>query len=71
MSDWRIEDALRQHDYAISMAVLTYAQIEGMKAENKQRELNGESMAYGYKEFEQVACDNQMTHNDSITRHTR
>lgn len=69
--DWRIEDALRQHDYLISMAMLTYTQIEGMKAENKQREAQGKSIAYTYEDFEKVAIENGMNHNDSIERHIR
>lgn len=66
----RLEYHLQANDYAISMAVQTYAEIEGMKAVNAQRLANGEPLAYDEKSFLDIAINNGMNHNDSITRHT-
>ena len=69
--DWRIEEALRQHDYAMSMFIQSLCEIEGMKAENQKRISNGESIAYSKEDFLEVAINNGMNHNNSIERHMR
>ena len=64
-----LQGHIRELDYAISMAVQSYAQIEGMKAENAGRLARGEALAYNEQAFLDVAAENGMSHNQSITRH--
>jgi len=61
--------SIQELDYAISMAMQTYAEIEGMKAENAQRLANGQSIAYTHEDFVGVASSNGMNHNASAKRH--
>lgn len=60
---------IRELDYALSMAVQSYAEINGMIAENQSRISKGESPAYTENDFMDVAVRNGMTHNQSIERH--
>lgn len=53
--------------YAFSMAVCALAEIEGMKAENMQREALGQSMAYGEESFTSVIDKYGIHHNGVIT----
>lgn len=65
--DWRIEEALKQHAYTMGQVVLAYAKIEGMKAENKTRELNGEALAYAESEFQKIEYEFPIDHNSVIS----
>ena len=44
-----------------------YAEIQGMIAENKQRELLGQSMAYDEKAFEEAMARNGAHWNQIVT----
>ena len=43
----------------LALVLAVQAEIEGMKAENKQREIQGDSMAYTDKDFSEKA--NELT----------
>ena len=64
-----LEAHIKGLDYAISMAIQSYAEIEGMKAENQVRLSRGEAPAYGEDAFFNIAGKNDMNQNASITRH--
>lgn len=49
---------------AFTRAVRAYAEIEGMKAENKQREIQGESMAYTVDAFYNVIEENLLSEEE-------
>lgn len=49
--------------YVHAMATAAYAEIEGMKAENELRALNGESPAFGLTEFQSVIQKYGIDHN--------
>jgi hypothetical protein len=46
--------------------VKAIAEIEGMKAENMQREAVGNSMAYTEESFLKVIDENRLGHNDVV-----
>jgi len=53
----------REHAYAITMAVNTLVSAMGMVAENKQREIEGKSMAYTEQQFNDLILKNGCHHN--------
>lgn len=59
--------AMRQVAYVMSQVASALARIEGMKAENMQREHHGESIAYGEEAFEGVISDFGLGHNAVLT----
>jgi hypothetical protein len=68
--DWRSEEALKQHAYAIGQSVLALARIEGMKAENTMAQQNGNSLPYGEKQFEDAMSEFRIDHNSIIESFT-
>ena len=68
--DWRQEEALKQHAYTMGQCVLALAKIEGMKAENKVRELNGMSLAYDEDSFMSAMDEFRIDHNSVISAFT-
>ncbi len=52
--------------YVQTQIVGALARIEGMKAENRQREADVEAPAYGEDAFEDVATDFGLTHNQVV-----
>lgn len=62
------EDTVRFCRAVEVMGRIARAQIrvEGMKAENMQREQRGESIAYWNDSFEQVITDERIHHNDIV-----
>ena len=53
--------------YVFTQAVCALLEMEGMKAENKQRELRGESLAYDHKAFCDLILQYGIGHNSVIT----
>ena len=49
-----------------AQVVCALAEIEGMKAENKERERNGLALAYGEKDFQDVQLRFMISHNAVI-----
>lgn len=49
--------------YTMAQAACALAEIEGMKAENMQRELRGESMAYVFDDFFAITEKYPIHHN--------
>lgn len=49
--------------YVFSQSVCVLAEIEGMRAENMQRELRGESMAYDHAAFTDLILQYGIGHN--------
>ena len=54
---------MRQVAYVMAMSMSALARIEGMKAENAQREHLGYSMAYVLEDFEAVSLEFGTHHN--------
>ena len=52
--------------HVFTQAVCALADIEGMKAENKQREICGDSMAYCDKDFFAVKDEYVLNTNDVV-----
>ena len=63
------QDVLQMRQVALLMAMTTTAQatIEGMKAENAQRERKGEAPMYGEDAFEQVIIHNGLGWNGALS----
>lgn len=49
--------------YIIAQAAVLNAQVQGMVAENMQRQIRGESMAYTERQFEDVITNSGCHHN--------
>lgn len=62
------EAAMQELDYGISMAVQGLIRAMGMAAENKQREVRGESPAYTEKDFDKLIDELGLHHNAVLTR---
>ena len=56
-------DNMQKATYVISQSVCALAKIEGMKAENMNRQIRGESMAYTDKDFFSVIHEYAIDHN--------
>jgi hypothetical protein len=56
-------NAQQKAAYVFAQAVCALAEVEGMKAENRQREYCGNAMAYGYEEFMAVIERYGIHHN--------
>lgn len=54
---------LAQFVYAMGMQLQAYIEVQGMIAENKQRELNGEALAYDNAAFQDVILEHGIHHN--------
>lgn len=65
------DQTLIQHADQINEAVATLVELEGMKAENKQRESLGQSMAYTEKEFQELLNRNGLDYNSRIEKTRR
>lgn len=46
------ENTLIEHAKQINEATSALIEMEAMKAENRQRELNGQSLAWGFADFQ-------------------
>jgi len=57
----------KEHAYAITMAVNTMVTAMGMVAENKQREIEGKSMAYTEQQFTDLILTNGCHHNGVLS----
>lgn len=61
------ENVLHQHAYAVTIAVQTMVEAMGMHAENQQRIIRGESIAYGEKQFDDLINKNGCHHNGVLS----
>ena len=52
--------------FLVSQSVCALIQMEGMKAENRQREFLGLGIAYGEDAFFKLASDAGLEHNDAM-----
>lgn len=62
------EQALRDLDYSISVAVGAMIEALGMHAENQIRLSKGDAPAYSYKQFEELMLNRGLHHNAVIER---
>ena len=60
------DNALKEHAYAITMAVNTMVTAMGMQAENQQRIIEGKSLAYTEDAFQKLIDDNACHHNGDV-----
>ncbi len=54
--------------FTIAQSVAAYAEIEGMKAANRQREASGHSAAYGEDAFQKVIINYGLDFNTLVER---
>lgn len=70
MDTWRLEEALKQHVYAMGQCVLAQDRIAGMKAENEAAADRGESIPYREEAFEKAMYEFSIDHNSIIEAFT-
>lgn len=58
---------LREHAYAVTMAVSTMVTAMGMQAENQMRLQRSESIAYSEKAFDDLINKNGCCHNGVLS----
>ena len=63
-----MENALREHANQFNEAVKCLVEAMGMVAENEQRKVLGESMAYQESDFQKLLENNSMTHNQLVDK---
>jgi hypothetical protein len=61
------DNTLKQHAYAVTIAVQTLVEAMGMHAENQQRIRRCESLAYGEKAFIDLINKNGCHHNGVLS----
>jgi len=64
MEYWQLSNAM----YAMSCMLTAYAEINGMTAENMQRQALGQSMAYTEKDFNGALHRNSADWNSIVTQ---
>ncbi len=62
-----LELNLREHAYAVTMAISTMVTAMGMQAENQFRLGNGDSILYGEEAFSKLINDNGCCHNGVLS----
>lgn len=62
-----LELNLREHAYAVTMAVSTMVTAMGMQAENQHRLSLGQTIAYGEDAFHKLINDNGCCHNGVLS----
>lgn len=62
---------LLELDYGIANSVAALIQAMGMQAENRQREINGESPAYVKEHFDELIETHGIHHNAILSRWLR
>jgi hypothetical protein len=63
-----LDRALKEHAYSMTMIAQAMITAMGMHAENEQRKVRGESMAYVSDDFERLINDNGIHHNAVLTQ---
>lgn len=58
---------LREHAYAMTIAVQTMVEAMGMQAENQFRLGNGDSILYGKESFDDLINKNGCCHNGVLS----
>ena len=66
-----MERHLQEHASQLNDVASAIIEMEGMKAANKERELNGQSLAYNQADFEDILKSHELGYNANIVKARR